>query len=130
MAKVKRKLPAIQVEGVIKELVIRFNPRKVILFGSYAYGEPDEESDVDLLVVTSNPPPREEKWKVAYELVEQFSCPLQIIFMTPEEFEETRDVVGGVAYPAHQWGRVLYEPSYSPIIFTSTRLRRRPSNSP
>lgn len=111
MAKVKRKLPADQIEGVIRELVARFNPQKVILFGSYAYGEPREGSDVDLLVVTSNPPPHKEKWKVACQLSEQFSYPLQIIFMTPGEFEETRDVVGGIAYPAHQWGRVLYEPS-------------------
>ena len=29
-------------------------PEKVILFGSYAYGEPHEESDVDLLVVTND----------------------------------------------------------------------------
>ena len=34
-------------EGIIK----RFSPEKVVLFGSYAYGQPDEGSDVDLLVI-------------------------------------------------------------------------------
>ena len=29
----------------------RFQPDKIILFGSYAYGKPHEESDVDLLVI-------------------------------------------------------------------------------
>ena len=29
----------------------RFQPRKIILFGSYAYGKPHNESDVDLLVI-------------------------------------------------------------------------------
>jgi len=33
-------------EGIIRE----FHPEKVILFGSYAYGQPDADSDVDLLV--------------------------------------------------------------------------------
>ena len=35
--------------------------------------------------------------------------PLQLVFMSPEEFEETKDVVGGVAYPASHGGTSLYE---------------------
>jgi predicted nucleotidyltransferase len=35
----------------LRALVEQFHPEQVILFGSYAYGEPDEHSDVDLLVV-------------------------------------------------------------------------------
>jgi hypothetical protein len=35
----------------LRVLVEQFHPEQVILFGSYAYGEPDEHSDVDLLVV-------------------------------------------------------------------------------
>jgi predicted nucleotidyltransferase len=35
----------------LRVLVEQFNPEQVILFGSYAYGNPDENSDVDLLVI-------------------------------------------------------------------------------
>jgi predicted nucleotidyltransferase len=35
----------------LRVLVEQFHPEQVILFGSYAYGEPDEHSDVDLLIV-------------------------------------------------------------------------------
>lgn len=35
----------------LRVLVEQFDPLHVVLFGSYAYGEPDEQSDVDLLVV-------------------------------------------------------------------------------
>ena len=100
-----------EIEKVIRQVVERFHPQRVILFGSYAYGRPHEWSDLDLLVVTSDPPPRKERWKVVYELDQETSLPLQIVFMSPEEFEETRNVVGGIAYPAHQWGKVLYEPN-------------------
>src|SRR5207249_4792907 len=34
-----------------KQIAARFNPEKILLFGSYAYGAPNEDSDVDLLVV-------------------------------------------------------------------------------
>ena len=35
----------------LRVLVEEFRPQRVVLFGSYAYGRPDEHSDVDLLVV-------------------------------------------------------------------------------
>jgi len=40
-----------RLEPYLRVLVERIKPEKVILFGSYAYGEPDEHSDVDLLVI-------------------------------------------------------------------------------
>jgi len=43
-------------ESVIQQLldrIIQFDPEKVILFGSYAYGMPTDESDIDLFVVKS-----------------------------------------------------------------------------
>lgn len=97
------------VRPLVRHIVERFHPRKVIFFGSYAYGEPHEDSDLDLLVVMPSPPSRLESWKVTAELRGQSPVPLQIVFMSTEEFEETKDVVGGLAYPAHQWGKVLHE---------------------
>ncbi|RLB04005.1 MAG: nucleotidyltransferase domain-containing protein [Deltaproteobacteria bacterium] len=99
------------ISRVVRQIMELFHPQKVILFGSYAYGEPHEGSDLDLLVVTPKPPPQGEVWKVAYEFGKHLPIPLQIFFMSPEEFEETKDVVGGLAYPAHHWGMVLYENS-------------------
>ena len=40
-----------QINGLSDDIVRKFHPDKVILFGSYAYGKPTEDSDVDLLVV-------------------------------------------------------------------------------
>lgn len=40
-----------QLRPYLKILVEQFQPEQVILFGSYAYGEPTKDSDVDLLVV-------------------------------------------------------------------------------
>jgi predicted nucleotidyltransferase len=96
-------------DGVVRELAGRFRPERLILFGSYAFGRPHAASDIDLLVVVSDPPPREEVWRVAQELGSRLAAPLQIIVMTPREYEETREVVGGLASPAHHRGIPLYE---------------------
>ncbi len=42
-------LPGIQ--KIVRQIVDRFRPQKVILFGSHAFGKPTEDSDVDLLIV-------------------------------------------------------------------------------
>jgi uncharacterized protein len=96
-------------ETVVRDLVRRFDPSRVMLFGSHTYVNPRTDSDIDLLVVTSKPPERSEGWSAAHALSVHTGVPIQLVFMTPQEFEETRDVIGGLAYPAHHWGYVLYD---------------------
>jgi uncharacterized protein len=40
------------IDDIVKNLVNSLNPEQIILFGSYAYGEPNWDSDFDLLIVT------------------------------------------------------------------------------
>ena len=38
-------------EGIVKRIVEGYNPDKIILFGSYAYGTPTQDSDIDLFII-------------------------------------------------------------------------------
>jgi len=51
----RRRVPARDIRAVVKQIATQFNPEKIILFGSYAYGNPRPESDVDLLIVMDTP---------------------------------------------------------------------------
>jgi len=51
MAEVKADVTLDDIKAVAAQIVARFHPQKVILFGSYAYGEATPDSDVDLFVV-------------------------------------------------------------------------------
>ncbi|MFQ5852798.1 MAG: nucleotidyltransferase domain-containing protein [Candidatus Binatia bacterium] len=51
MAEVKSRVTLEDIQGIVQQIVERFRPQKVILFGSYAHGTPMVDSDVDLLVV-------------------------------------------------------------------------------
>jgi predicted nucleotidyltransferase len=44
-------VPLSAIRRYARQIAERFHPEKIILFGSYAYGQPHEESDVDLLVI-------------------------------------------------------------------------------
>src|ERR1019366_7680579 len=59
-----------QIRAFVKDVVEKFHPSKVILFGSYAYGTPNPDSDVDLLVVLRH---RETGPKVATRI--RLACP-------------------------------------------------------
>lgn len=96
-------------EAVVEHIRRRFRPAKVILFGSYASDRARPESDVDLLVITPEPPGWREGHRFGMELESRFRLRLHVLFMREEEFEETRDIVGGLAFPAWHAGKVLYE---------------------
>ncbi len=73
-----------QVVALLKD---RYQPEKLILFGSWAYGEPTEESDVDLLIIKNTNQPFHRRWAEVYQLVQPLVKGLDFspFVMTPEE---------------------------------------------
>ena len=72
----------------IERIVRAVAPEKIILFGSYAYGEPTPDSDVDLLIVWDTDKPRRERVVTISLLLYPRSFPVDIIVKTPRELEE------------------------------------------
>ncbi len=98
-------------EEIVKRIVDAFAPEQVILFGSYAEGRATADSDLDLLVVTERRLGRQERLARMHGLLRDMPLPIQAITISQQEFEETREVIGGIAYPASKYGRVIYEKS-------------------
>jgi predicted nucleotidyltransferase len=82
---------------------------RVILYGSRAQGSATEESDFDFLVVEKDPVLKRQEMRRLRQAVADLDCPVDVWVMGEQEFEETRDVIGGLAYPAYTYGIVLYE---------------------
>lgn len=97
------------IRKIVQEIAQRYSPEKMILFGSYAYGTPTGESDLDFLVIMSNPPSHSELNAGLLEITEGLDMPVDFFAMAPEEFEETKDVIGGLAYAPAKYGKVVYE---------------------
>jgi predicted nucleotidyltransferase len=81
-----------QQNKIIQQLVDRihegYQPQKIILFGSYAYGQPREHSDVDLAVIKNTRKSFHERNVEARLLVADSEMPLDIFVFTPKEFEQ------------------------------------------
>lgn len=101
------------IENVLKEAVSKirseFNPYKIILFGSFAYGEPTKDSDIDLLVVMDTDEKPHKRAVGLRKLLKDLGVPKDVIVKTPDEYNRFKDVVGTIIYPAAHKGRVLYE---------------------
>src|SRR5919201_1227823 len=65
-----------------RQVAERFHPDKIILFGSYAYGTPHEDSDVDLLVVMPARDQHAQAVRILWRLAAPF--PLDLLVRTPE----------------------------------------------
>ena len=98
-----------QIDEITKKIVENFHPKKIILFGSYAYGTPTEESDLDLLIVKDSDLPTRSQNRMVRKLLSGSKVPVDILVKTPYEFEVYKDIIGTVFYPAHKFGKVLYE---------------------
>lgn len=100
-------------EDLIKEAVKRiidgFNPEKIILFGSYAYGHPSPDSDMDLLIVMDTNAQPHKRAVPIRKVLKGIGIPKDVIVKTPDEFERFKDVIGTIIYPAAHKGRLLYE---------------------
>lgn len=94
---------------IVRRILAVTQPRRIILFGSAALGAMDKDSDVDLLVLEDNgEDPREVSLRIRAALMD-LAIPFDILVMPASRFEETKEVIGGIAYPASKYGQVLYE---------------------
>jgi predicted nucleotidyltransferase len=96
-------------EEATRRLASRFDPERIILFGSYARGTADDRSDVDLLVIGRFEGDRRALTVAMDRALRGLGLARDIVVMTPEEFEEDRHVPGTIARPASREGKVLYE---------------------
>jgi predicted nucleotidyltransferase len=67
------------------EVAKKFRPRKIILFGSYAYGQPTEDSDVDLLVVMNRTRYRGERMSIHIRRALQRDFAMDLLVRTPAD---------------------------------------------
>jgi predicted nucleotidyltransferase len=72
----------------IERIVSALKPEKIILFGSYAYGNPNHDSDVDLLIVTETNGDNKELYRAASLALRPRPFPVDIIVKTPKEIDE------------------------------------------
>lgn len=98
-----------QIESVVQVIVEGYEPMKIILFGSYAYGHPTKDSDLDILIIKDGEASGIQRNRRVRNILKDFSIPIDVIVKSSQEFDMLKDVIGTVIYPANKYGKVVYE---------------------
>ena len=95
--------------AAVQRIADALRPEKIILFGSYAYGTPTPDSDVDLLVIMETTAPHVERYLSVSRLLRPRLFPVDILVRTPDEIERALRSGDFFIQEILSRGRVLYE---------------------
>ena len=95
---------------MVAKLVANYAPQKVILFGSYAYGDPRPDSDIDLLIIKETPERFIDRWVTVRHILSdpKRRFPLETLVLTPQEVSQRRAVGDQFVEEILKKGEILY----------------------
>ncbi len=99
-----------EIKKIARQVVKAYQPEKIILFGSYAYGEPDADSDLDLLIIKKTSEQFIDRWVTVRRIVSdpKRSIPFEPIVLTPDEVEERLAIGDQFVEEIVTEGEILY----------------------
>jgi len=98
------------IEDILERLLAGYTPQKVILFGSYAYGNPRPGSDIDLLIIKETSERFIDRWVTVRRLLSdpRRTVPLETIVLTPQEVSKRLAIGDQFLAEILEKGEVLY----------------------
>lgn len=101
-----------RIEEYVGEVVRQFQPERVVVFGSYAWGEPRDDSDVDLLVVMAHSGAAAEQAARIRRAI-RAGFPLDIVVRSPAAVRKRLAMGDGFLRDILEKGKVLHESHHS-----------------
>ena len=98
------------IKRLVQVIAQKYRPEKIILFGSYAYGKPDKDSDIDLLIVKET---KKSFFERLYEVRRIASearrgYPFEPVVLTPREVKERLEIGDQFFEEVMNKGKILY----------------------
>jgi predicted nucleotidyltransferase len=94
---------------MVNRIVNAVHPDQIVLFGSYAYGIPHEDSDIDILVIMETDRPRHKRSVIINQVLAGLIIPKDLLVYTPEEVAEWKDVPQAFITQILTMGVILYD---------------------
>ena len=97
------------IEPMVEQIRAKFDPERIVLFGSHARDEARSDSDLDFLIVLRKFTDRREIAVAIRKALSDFPVSKDIVVATPDEIERRGTLVGSILRPALAEGKTLYE---------------------
>ena len=97
---------------IIKNTILEeITPYQILLFGSYAKGLQNEESDIDLMILLKEKISRKEKLQILFKIENRFlnlDYRIDLLLKNLQDYNEFKDYIGTVNYDVAKEGKVLW----------------------
>ncbi|MBI2591132.1 MAG: nucleotidyltransferase domain-containing protein [Candidatus Brennerbacteria bacterium] len=100
-----------KIKQVVDKIVKEFEPEKIILFGSYAWGEPDKDSDVDLFIIKETDKNIFERNREAQRIIFGSGIPIDVLVYTPKQLIRREKLGDQFVQEIINKGQIIYEQS-------------------
>lgn len=97
-----------QIQKIVDQIVKGYQPEKIILFGSYATGKPNSDSDLDFCIIKQTDKRISERPREVHQLFDPYLWPMDVFVRTPGEFAKRKKVYGTLEYIADTTGKIVY----------------------
>jgi uncharacterized protein len=97
------------IEAIVARIVAQVGPLQILLFGSYANGQPTPDSDLDLLIVMATDRLKNKRSTPIRLLFQPMPCSMDVLVFTPEEVAYWKGTTNHIITEAFQTGRLLYD---------------------
>lgn len=101
-------IDATQIEAAVRALAAAAGPARILLFGSYARGDADAESDLDFLVIAPRVADRADEMVRLRRALRPLRLPVDVLVYSADEVERWGRQPGSVLYWALREGRVMH----------------------
>lgn len=98
-----------KISEIVNKIVSFYNPAQIILFGSYAKGNPNEDSDLDLIIIKNTELPKQKRGREIRKYLYGSLVPMDIKVYTPDEFNNDITNPYSFIYEAIKNSKILYE---------------------
>ncbi|MCH8296051.1 nucleotidyltransferase domain-containing protein [Candidatus Poribacteria bacterium] len=98
-----------QIDAVTQKIADDYKPEKIILFGSYAIGNPEANSDLDLLIIKQTATPFHKRPREVRKYLPNPLCSLDVLVYTPQEYDTYKNRCGSFLNQILRDGKICYE---------------------
>lgn len=98
-----------EIQNIVDRIVAEFRPEKIILFGSHAWGKPNKDSDVDLLIVKDDPLKNTREMAIELErMLFERPVALDLLVYKPEQIKKRLLLEDPFIKKIMTQGKILY----------------------
>lgn len=97
-----------EIQNVVKRIAENYRPEKIYLFGSFAWGKPNKDSDVDLFIIKNTEARHLDRDKTVRRIINR-ELPADLLIYTPQETQRRLGLGDFFIKNILQKGKVLYE---------------------